>query len=705
MDAHKTDIYAFITHVPRFIIPVYQRNYDWKPENCKQLFMDIERIADNTCESHFIGTICTKSARRHQCIIIDGQQRLTSIMLLAKAIYHNCNDKQIKNQARHLLFNEREDTNIRMRLKPIKKDEVIFTKLINQDEFDADVFIEDEKNSNVFINYIAYVQMLKKTNINMGYILDAIERLELVELEIEKENPQVIFESLNSTGLDLTNTDLLRNYLLMALDYNIQEKLYLKYWLEMENILGPDNIEQFMLYYLIMKRKSNNISDDYKTIRITSNNLYYAFKRTYPNISYLQTSENVEALLKDMHKYAKMYRDFVSQNPYSKDKIQKRFFELFSQLDATDSAIFLMPIYEKYKNNEILLEDFIQILDIIIAYTFRSKVCKRYGMTTQVAALSLQRWENFNNTNKSYPEKIYEVLMMNKGNYAFPKDSDFRKELIHSDIYKSLRSGGCRYLLGKIEKYLSKEAVDIIDASIEHVVPQTLSNEWKAYLLNKNDLANYEIFVHTLGNLALTKYNSELSNDNFVEKKKIYSSSNFNYTKQISEYNEFTSKQIYNRAEKLSNLALQIWQLPEKYNQMSGYSIGTVYNLDSDINSFGGQIPDIIGICGEEFKINNWIDFWIKFNEVIYKIDKTLYHKMAAQENAIWFPLISNIQSYKYNHELEKDKVYLNTIIVTYNIINYINEMINYIDKIKGTNYRDEIWITVRKKSKTNHSI
>lgn len=697
MDAHKTDIYAFITHVPRFIIPVYQRNYDWKPENCKQLFSDIERIANDNTETHFIGTICTKSATRHQCIIIDGQQRLTSIMLLSKAIYHNSNDKHIKNQARHLLFNEREDINVRMRLKPIKKDEIIFAKLVNQDEFDEEVFTDDEKNSNVFTNYLSFVEMIKKTKIEFEDILDAIERLELVELEVERENPQVIFESLNSTGLDLTNTDLLRNYLLMALDYNTQEKLYLKYWLEMEDMLGSDNIEKFMLYYLIMKKKSNNLSDDDRTVRITSNNLYYAFKRTYPNMSYLRTSDNVELLLKDMHKYAKLYRDFISQTPHTKDKMYKKFFELFTQLDSTDTAIFLMPIYEKYKNNEVSTDDFLEALDIIISYIFRSKVCKRYGMTTQIAALSLQRFEKIKDTTKCFTDKIYEVLMMNKGNYAFPKDSDFRKELIHTDIYKSLRSTGCRYLLGKIERHLSKESVEVIDASIEHIVPQTLSNEWKAYLLNKEDLSNYEIFVHTLGNLALTKYNSELSNDCFAEKKKIYSSSNFNYTKKISEYSEFTSKQIYNRAEKLANLALQIWKLPEKYNQMSGYAVGTVYNLDSDINSFGGKNPDIIGICGEEFKITDWIDFWIKFNEVIYKIDKDLYNKMSRLDNGIWNPLISNVQNYKFSHKLD-DGLFLNTIMIPYNILIYISEMINYIDKVKGTNYRDEIWITVRKK-------
>ena len=702
MDAHKTDIYGFITHIPRFIIPVYQRNYDWKIENCRQLFLDIERIAGDSRESHFIGTICTKSAVRHQCIIIDGQQRLTSLMLLAKAIYNNTQDKTLRRQAKHLLFNEKEDVEARMRLKPIKKDEKIFSKLVNQEEFDEEEFTEHEKVSNVYINYQFFSDMMKKTECHYEDILDAIERLELIELEIEHENPQVIFESLNSTGLDLTNTDLLRNYLLMALDYDTQEKLYIKYWLEMEEMLGTDNMERFMMYYLIMKKKSNALTKDDKASRINTNNLYYAFKKEYSNISYLRRSNNVEDLLKDMHKYAKIYRDFTMQPRQTKDKTGKRLYELFSQLEEYDTAIFLMPMYEKCKNNEISIDDFNKVVDIIISYTFRSKVCKKYGMTTQVAALSLQRYDAIEHSQKSMEEKMYEILLMNKGSYAFPKDSEFRKELVHADIYKSLRSLGCRYLLGKIEKHLTKEAVDIWDASIEHVMPQTLSNEWKAYLANEEDLPNYELCVHTLGNLTLTKYNSELSNDCFAEKKKIYKDSNFIYTKQISDYDKFTSKQVYHRAEKLANIALNIWELPEKYNKMSGYSVGTIYNLDSDINCFAGVRPEVVGICGEEFKVGDWKEFWIKFNEVMYNIDKQLYMKMSQMDDATWAPLTSNVRDYRFNQEIDNN-IWLNTVIVPYSILNSLSEMINYIDKVKNTNYRDEIWITVRKIPKSDY--
>jgi uncharacterized protein with ParB-like and HNH nuclease domain len=147
--------------------------------------LDIERIAQDTRESHFIGTICTKSAVRHQCIIIDGQQRLTSLMLLAKAIYNNTKDKTLRRQASHLLFNEKEDSEARMRLKPIKKDEKIFSKLVNQDEFDEEEFTEQEKLSNVYVNYQFFSEMMKKTENNFEDILDAIERLELIELEIK----------------------------------------------------------------------------------------------------------------------------------------------------------------------------------------------------------------------------------------------------------------------------------------------------------------------------------------------------------------------------------------------------------------------------------------------------------------------------------------------------------------------------------------
>ena len=135
---------------------------------------------------------------------------------------------------------------------------------------------------------------------------------------------------------------------------------------------------------------------------------------------------------------------------------------------------------------------------------------------------------------------------------------------------------------------------------------------------------------------------------------------------------------------------------------MSGYSVGTVYNLDSDINCFGGMRPDIVGICGEEFKVADWKEFWIKFNEVMYNIDKTLYMKMSQMDDATWAPLTSNVRDYRFNHDLENG-VWLNTIIVPYSILNSLSEMINYIDKVKNTNYRDEIWITVRKIPKSDY--
>lgn len=364
MQAMKETLKKFISADTNFIIPVYQRNYDWKKENCKQLLLDIKQNINKEL-SHFIGTFCTKNESRYNIIIIDGQQRLTSLMLLCKALYDNCkNDKIRRKIKQNYLIDMDDDSELKIKLKPIKKDEPIYQKLITND-FDEDIFNEQEKKSNIYKNYIFFYENIK--NILEEYepenILETIDNSELVEIQLESENPQLIFESLNSTGLDLTTTDLIRNYLLMPLDSNTQENFYKKYWLEIEEMLELANIENFIKYYLILKRKSAYIQFEDKNQKISINQLYYVFKK---EISRNATKEEIESLLIDMKKFANYYQKFIDSSKESNKLIKKKFEDIFERLDEKDGAILFLYLYDKLKQEKISEEIFQELLDISI---------------------------------------------------------------------------------------------------------------------------------------------------------------------------------------------------------------------------------------------------------------------------------------------------------------------------------------------------
>ena len=276
-----------VSSPPRtLIIPLYQRNYSWKADNCKQLFFDVENIA-RTGNPHFIGTIVSQEIMGNvgtyrEFVIIDGQQRITSVILFVKALYDLSDDTNLKKCMQSAFLKNEEENTIkhRLRLIPIKYDYEIFNKLI-VNEFNENVFSNEEKSTTVYKNYLLFKEEIVKSVFNVQQLYYAICKLDIVGIALTTENPQIIFESLNSTGLDLTNTDLLRNYLLMPLDYEAQSFLYNNYWLEIEKSIHPDNVEIFVLQYMIVKRKSNAIMQNKKKAQLNTNNLYNVFKQYY----------------------------------------------------------------------------------------------------------------------------------------------------------------------------------------------------------------------------------------------------------------------------------------------------------------------------------------------------------------------------------------------------------------------------------------
>lgn len=662
MKANETMLIELIGVRKRvFSIPVYQRNYDWKADNCKQLFFDIQRIAE-TGKDHFLGTIVYIQDRSTATcpifIIIDGQQRITSVMLFIKALHDSIDDADIRADIEEDYLRNRGGSDYRLKLKPIESDQNVFEKLMMQDEFEEEEFSSQEKQTAIYRNYDYFKKMISDSEIPATQLYEAVFRLEIVEIQLDKENPQEIFESLNSTGLDLSNADLLRNYLLMSLSYEKQQELYKKYWLVIERMLGNEQIEPFMTYYIILKKKSDALSIDGKRAHINSVNLYRSYKMWITDEG-RRDEDYLEQLLSDMKKYASYYQHFVKHVNDDDDCFNDKHKELFTQFNSPAIAIILMYFYDLMNEGKITKNDYEQALDVCISFLFRARVAG-HNVGAQFCALLIQYYER--SETASFIDRVWEAFNCGKGTYNFPSDSEFKNDLQTKDLYLSLRSAGVRYLLYKLEENLSKEVVTSENATIEHIMPQTLSEKWRRYLSEKQD-KSYDLYIHRLGNLTLTKENSKLSNNLFSEKLNEYEESNYKITRRLTKYNEWTSKEIQQRSELLSEMATEIWPLPARFNDAKEAvrsTSGMMLTLEDDYDQFTGTKPSSAIFLDEYITVDSWIDAYCEIHKRMYKLAPNAYPEYFKTDDNVNELIISNSESeFSKSYELDEG-IYLN---------------------------------------------
>lgn len=646
MKADDKMLQAVLKQDITFTIPVYQRNYDWKKENCKRLFFDVLSLVKNERKTYFIGSIVRKSNTTDETIIIDGQQRITSIMLFLKALYDLSDNERLKEQIYEQFLTNKWLKNP-IKLNPIEYDRNIYCKLINDKKFKIDNYSETEQETNVFSNY-NFFRALILENINeeitIEKIKEAIERLMIVDIQLTEENPQIIFESLNSTGLDLSAADLLRNYCLMSLDYDDQERLYKEYWSKIEKNVTPQFLESFMLYYLILKKRTDKFqSFDGKLTRITTNSLYQVYKKEYPNLNTKNLSLT-ENLLSDMYKYSCIYKNFVLKDNFiPKPGIEERLNTIFVWLEQKEVAVLLMYLFNLFNEEKINENTLIKMLDYIITLIFRSKICGTKGATSQTCASYIVKiedgikrnpavLENKDIINKDLLDIFLSALTSLGGDYAFPNNEVFKDNLFKKDLYHSIKSKGCKYLFYTIEKHDNKECPDPDKHSIEHIMPQKIEKAWIKYLDSFSDRQNYEKYLHTLGNLTLTGYNSELGNRTFEEKKKFYKDSSYtNITKTIAENKNWTSKEITERAAKLVEKALEIWYLDPAYQEISK-PVNLTFDLDTPGECFINTRPSSVTLFGNTYPLIYWWSMLNTFFEVICDFDKDTLYEMTDKE-------------------------------------------------------------------------
>lgn len=570
-----------------FMIPVYQRNYNWREDQISTLYKTLLFLAkpENQDKTHFIGTICFKSMAQKEHSIIDGQQRLTTTMLLIKAMHDTTDNEGFKETLHNnWLFNTQWGTpeHHRVKLHLNTADDRVFNILLENDRQGVDEHLSDRDkySSHIYQNYVWFCAELAKQNTDeMVAIYNALERIIIIALDVENEDPQEIFESLNSTGLALTDVDKLRNYMLMRLDRDTQERLYTDYWFKIEqNVYGDDFIVDFFCDWLIYTKRSDALSVEGRRSHISQSTLYYAYKKFYGEMEGKQSipeNEITEQILKNMYSRSRIYRNLVfpSDIDFNKAKDETaKLYAIIKLLEAEKLRPLLLHILFLKDRNKINDDLELKLLDICLTYTMRSKVAGK-SPNYQTAGLILQRFiatcrrpdgtEDFTNAE----DALWAAIYQNDGKYALPNDQQFKDALVNDDLYKTLRSAKLKYLLYAIEQggpaRKGLPRYDDENISIEHVIPQTYGEGWIEYL--EDDAETVDIYLTKLGNLALTTQNSELPNKLFDDKKPYYNNEPFHYTKELVAQPKWNSATIKKRSQTMANRALKIWNVPAAY--------------------------------------------------------------------------------------------------------------------------------------------
>lgn len=565
MKAGEATLQKLLNTSRQFIIPIFQRNFSWGKKQFQQLWEDIKLASSFTQEkNHFIGSIVyidmgTPAGRPQQLMLIDGQQRLTTLSMLLCALrnyilINKINTKLIKVQKinNQFLFNNDEVDEDKYKLLLGIQDKETYIKLLEQTD---STLITPAKR--VLDCYDYFYQQLDKYNGDLDEIYLGILHLSLVAIALDKDkdNPQLIFESMNSTGKDLSQSDLLRNYLLMDLSTKEQNDLYMTYWKPMEEAFGQyaylEKFDYFIRDFLTIKDGGSHICK--------VNEVYERFKRYY-----IEQNLTKKAVLNEMFIYAKYYTA-IELNQET-DKQLRAYWRQIHMIDCHVAYPFFMQIYHDYKCHILTKEDFILILRTTISYIVRRAIC-------EIPTNSLNKTFAvfYNKINKQdYVNSVLKEYIFKTAYRAFPTDYEVREKLQTKDIYHFRLKN---YLLEMLENYHHKEPIDITknDYTIEHIMPQSseLNDDWRK-MLGDDWREVQKIYLHTLGNLTLTAYNSEMGNKSFAEKlngENGFKNSHLKLNQYIASCAIWNKKSIQQRTSLLTDLVLKIWPYPVLKNK------------------------------------------------------------------------------------------------------------------------------------------
>lgn len=561
MKANELRIEDFLSsNKTQFIIPVYQRNYDWTIGQCKQLLDDILEVAtNNNITAHFIGSIVYihddvyTASRIKELTVIDGQQRITTLTLIYLVLYNLA--KRIKNES---LVNEISETYLinkfapeeeKLKLRPTENNDVALKHLLRCDE-------EEEFNeySKLVENFNYFKERITEENYN--FVLQGLSKLMFVEISLdrEKDDPQRIFESLNSTGLELSQADLIRNYILMGLSRKEQNKVYQNYWEVIEKhakdeTLNTSKVSDFIRDYLTLEnRKIPN-----------KGKVYIEFKSKYPTT----TIDELESILKKIKSLVKYYNKLINPSNETDKEINLQL-EYINRLEINVAYPFLMKVYSDYDEGIIDKSTFIDILNLIQSFTWRRFILGLATNALNKIFMSLYDKVEVGN----YLFSIQKALVQRTGAQRFPKDAEVIDALKVKDVY-NIKSKNRIYFLERLENYENTEKVMIDgnpDITIEHIFPQNPDPKWKIELGPEEFVYIKENYLNTIGNLTLSGNNGKLGNKPFKEKRDLqnvgYKDSRLWLNRYISNLDTWNKNEIAKRLDIIAEKFLKIWEYP-----------------------------------------------------------------------------------------------------------------------------------------------
>ena len=614
----------------RFIIPVYQRNYDWKQENCKQLFDDLVQVIRENKQSHFFGSIVSYAHLRDEVVLIDGQQRITTVSLILIAMIDVMKQGIMASEDSNLV-DILQDTYIidkyrkeerKVRLKPFRDDCNAFDRLIFNKEED---YVADSKVTHNYHYFFDRITNLKE--LTMDELYQAIDSLEIIDIVLEPEHgddPQLIFESLNSTGLDLTEADKIRNFILMGLKPDIQEKYYDDYWNKIENCTGSE-LDSFVRNYLTIE------TGVIPNIR----NVYQAFK------AYAK-GKDIQQLLGQMLTYATAYKKLTTFDlgDSEANEIAKR----LDLLDMTVAYPFLMAFMIYASDTGIYEKELVPVLSCIESFIFRRLMCDLPTNALNKIFATLHKFVVKNKKETDiYSDVMIYYLETRKLSSAFPKDEEFLNGFTTKNIY-AMRGKNKTYLFERLENGSSKEKNDIVGniaegiLTIEHIMPQTLSPWWRQELGDKYETI-HEKWLHTIANLTLTGYNSTYSNKSFPEKKTIengFLQSGLRLNQYIAKFDQWTEKELEMRKKDLSDKALKIWTYPST-NFEPVKKEDDVVSLSEDNGVATGRKITSFLFKDTIYAVSDWAKMMWEMAKLLCEINPSLLYKEARSKKNVWF--------------------------------------------------------------------
>lgn len=614
----------------QYCIPVFQRDYAWTEEQCTKLFEDIV-MAYKKGRPHFCGSFvyAPLGSKKHidSYIIIDGQQRFTTLYILIKALADSADDDRDKDALQRYLYNEDKfdryglDEKSKLKLKPVKTDNdqllLLMSGKIEQ--------MDKSRRGIIYHNYMLFMQLIKsfleESSANSVLMInDGIEKLICADIRLDTDdNAQEIFERINSTGIKLGLADLIRNYILMT-DTD-QERLYEEYWLTVQNLLPDKLLDNFFIDYLNMK------SDGF----VKESEAYKSFKQVYVEGKY-----DNEKMLQEILHYAKQYYVFCYGSSDFGAEVNKALAGL-RKLKQTTVYLFLFRVFDDYENGIINKNELARVLKMLLSYSIRRLVCEIGSNTLRGLYKTLygRVFEQKENKNTYYDSLVSFFLQQTSKN-TIPSDNEFVTALQEKNLYS--KNALCKYLLCAIENQ-GKETLDTENLSIEHIMPQNknLSMSWQK-MLGENWQSVHEKYLHTLGNLTLTGYNSELGDKPFEKKKEKLEETITHIAvlySDVKDKSEWNSVNMEKRAKRLAEIILKLFPIEQPKTKIEftdpHYKLYTLANPDDATY----KTVNYFEFLGERVNVSSFAEMVRSIAQILYDMDNSIIDDMAKKHEPL----------------------------------------------------------------------